>query len=106
MNGALFSFRRFWAVVVKEFMQLRRDRMTFAMIVAIPLVQTMLFGYAINSDPKHMPTALVLGESTFLTRSLEAALRHAAELTGHFSLRATTLEDVFLAVAGRGLEGK
>ena len=72
-----FSLTRWWGVVIKEFLQLRRDRLTFAMIVGIPIIQLTLFGYAINSDPKHMPTALVLGESTFLTRSLEAALRHA-----------------------------
>ena len=82
MNGALFSFRRFWAVVVKEFMQLRRDRMTFAMIVAIPLVQTMLFGYAINNDPKHLPTAVVCSDGSPLARSLEASLINSGYFDG------------------------
>ncbi|MBR4747097.1 MAG: ABC transporter permease [Desulfovibrio sp.] len=74
MNGSLFSFPRFWAVVVKEFLQLRRDRMTFAMIVAIPLMQTILFGYAINNDPRHLPTAVVCSDDSPLARSLEASL--------------------------------
>ena len=72
-----FSFSRWWGMVIKELLQLKRDRLTFAMIVGIPIMQLVLFGYAINSDPKRLPTALVLGESTFLTRSLEAALRHS-----------------------------
>ena len=74
MNGSLFSFPRFWAVVVKEFLQLRRDRMTFAMIVAIPLMQTILFGYAINNDPRHLPTAVVCSDDSPLARSFEASL--------------------------------
>ena len=55
-----FSFRRWWAMVGKEFLQLRRDRVTFAMIVGIPIIQLTLFGYAINTDPKHMPTAMIV----------------------------------------------
>ena len=50
-------FQRWWAIVGKEFLQLRRDRMTFGMIVGIPIIQLVLFGYAINTDPKHLPTA-------------------------------------------------
>ncbi len=52
-----FSWTRFVAVAVKEFIQMRRDRLTFAMMVGIPLIQLGLFGFAINSDPKHLPTA-------------------------------------------------
>ena len=63
MNGErVFSPTRWWGVVIKEFLQLRRDRLTFGMIVGLPIIQLLLFGYAINSDPKHLPTALVLGE--------------------------------------------
>ncbi|HRT06366.1 MAG TPA: ABC transporter permease, partial [Kiritimatiellia bacterium] len=51
-----FSFPRWWAMVLKEFLQLKRDRVTFAMVVGIPLIQLALFSYAINTDPKHMPT--------------------------------------------------
>ncbi len=58
MTRFAFNWRRFWAVVEKEFIQMRRDRVTFAMMVGIPLVQLVLFGYAINSDPKHLPTAV------------------------------------------------
>ena len=50
-----FSPARFWAMVVKEFIQMRRDRVTFAMMVGVPLLQLTLFGFAINSDPKHLP---------------------------------------------------
>ena len=82
MRGAFFSFRRFWAVVVKEFLQLRRDRMTFAMIVAIPLVQTILFGYAINTDPRNLPAAVDGGDGSPLARSFVAGLA----ASGYFSL--------------------
>ncbi len=82
MRGVFFSFRRFWAVVVKEFLQLRRDRMTFAMIVAIPLVQTILFGYAINTDPRNLPAAVVGGDGSPLARSFVAGLA----ASGYFSL--------------------
>lgn len=69
-----FSWSRWWAIVVKEFLQLKRDRLTFGMIIGIPIVQLLLFGYAINNDPKHLPTALVLGEQSPFTRSFEQAL--------------------------------
>ncbi|HEU4754316.1 MAG TPA: ABC transporter permease, partial [Armatimonadota bacterium] len=49
-------------MVQKEFLQLRRDRVTFAMIVGLPLIQLALFGYAINTDPKRLPTAVVLAD--------------------------------------------
>ena len=47
-----FNWRRFWAMVCKEFIQMRRDRLTFGMMVGIPMIQLILFGYAINSDPE------------------------------------------------------
>jgi len=50
-----FAWHRFLAVVTKEFIQMRRDRMTFAMMVGIPMIQLILFGFAINSDPKELP---------------------------------------------------
>ena len=50
-----FSLTRWWGIVLKEFLQLRRDRITFGMVVGIPIVQLVLFGYAINTDPKHLP---------------------------------------------------
>lgn len=78
MSGErVFSLTRWWGVVIKEFLQLKRDRLTFGMIVGIPIVQLLLFGYAINSDPKHMPTALILGEQSPFTRGLAAALKNS-----------------------------
>ena len=57
-----FSPARCWAVVVKEFIQMRRDRLTFGMMIGIPLLQLILFGFAINSDPRHLPTAVLLAD--------------------------------------------
>ncbi len=74
------SGRDFWgktyAVFVKEFIQLKRDRVSFAMIIMIPLIQLMLFGYAINTNPKHLPTAVLLQEHSDLGRSILAALKN------------------------------
>jgi ABC-2 type transport system permease protein len=69
-------FRKTWAVLVKEFIQLRRDRISFGMIIMIPLIQLMLFGYAINTNPRHLPTAVLLQENSDLSRSILAALRN------------------------------
>ncbi len=77
MGGHAFSLNRWLGIVIKEFMQLRRDRLTFGMIVGIPVIQLLLFGYAINTDPKHLPTALILGEQTRFTRSIEASLSNS-----------------------------
>ena len=71
-----FSFARTWAVFVKEFQQILRDRLTFGMAVGIPILQLVLFGYAINSDPKQLPTAVVTAEQGPLVRSLVTALQH------------------------------
>lgn len=71
----LFSFARWWSIVLKEFLQLRRDRITFAMIIGVPIVQLTLFGYAINTDPKQMPTALIAADASEFTRSLVAAMQ-------------------------------
>jgi ABC-2 type transport system permease protein len=72
-NGFL---RKTWAVLVKEFIQLRRDRVSFAMIIMVPLLQLMLFGYAINTNPRNLPTALLLQEQSDLARSILAALEN------------------------------
>lgn len=69
-------FRKTWAVLVKEFIQLRRDRVSFAMIIMIPLIQLLLFGYAINTNPRHLPTAMLLQEHSDLGRSILAALKN------------------------------
>jgi ABC-2 type transport system permease protein len=71
-------WRRFLAVFIKEFVQMRRDRITFAMMVGVPLMQLILFGYAINADPKSLPTAIVMGDSSPFARSIVSALQNSA----------------------------
>ncbi|MBL9135510.1 MAG: ABC transporter permease [Verrucomicrobiales bacterium] len=73
-----FNFARWWAIVAKEFIQMRRDRLTFGMMIGIPCVQLILFGYAINSDPKHLPTAVLSADHSVFSRSLVQALGHSA----------------------------
>src|SRR5580765_4285308 len=72
-----FSTARLWAVVVKEFVQMRRDRLTFAMILGIPLVQLILFGFAINSDPRHLPAAVLLADQGPQGRTLLYAMKNS-----------------------------
>ncbi len=69
-------WRKTFAVLVKEFIQLKRDRISFAMIAMVPLVQLMLFGYAINTTPHDLPTAVLMQERTDLSRSILAALEN------------------------------
>src|SRR5580692_9752855 len=74
-----FGFwRRSFAMVIKEFIQLRRDRVSFAMIVMIPVMQLLLFGYAINTTPHNLPTAVLLQEDSDLGRSVLKALENSA----------------------------
>ncbi len=78
----LFSWGRLLAVMLKEFLQLRRDRLTFAMMIGIPIIQLTLFGFAINGDPKALPTVVIAHEQGPFTRSLVAALAN----TGYFRM--------------------
>src|SRR6266403_5296511 len=74
-----FGFwRRSYAMVVKEFIQLRRDRVSFAMIVMIPVMQLLLFGYAINTTPRHLPTAVLIQEDSDLARSVLKAMENTS----------------------------
>jgi ABC-2 type transport system permease protein len=74
-----FGFwRRSYAMLVKEFIQLRRDRVSFAMIVMIPVMQLLLFGYAINTTPRNLPTAVLLQEDSDLARSILKALENTS----------------------------
>ena len=74
-----FGFwRRSYAMVVKEFIQLRRDRVSFAMIVMIPVMQLLLFGFAINTTPRNLPTAVLLQEDSDLARSILKAMENTA----------------------------
>lgn len=77
-----FSLVRVWAVIIKEFQQMMRDRLTFAMAIGVPIMQLVLFGYAINNDPKGLPTVLVAYDSGPLSRSLVAAVQN----TGYFRI--------------------
>jgi len=72
-----FSVFRFWAIVVKEFIQMRRDRVTFGMMIGIPLIQLVLFGFAINADPKHLPTVVLLADYGPHGRTLLQAIRNS-----------------------------
>ncbi|MDR3423862.1 MAG: ABC transporter permease [Alphaproteobacteria bacterium] len=71
------SLRRAWAILAKEFIQLRRDRPTLAMMIMIPVIQLLLFGYAINTDPKHMPTAVLAEDHSLFARSFVAGLKNS-----------------------------
>jgi ABC-2 type transport system permease protein len=72
-----FSLRRLVAILIKEFIQMRRDRSTFAVMVGVPILQLLLFGFAINADPKHLPTALHIADDSRYARSIEAALKNS-----------------------------
>ncbi|MBB6467700.1 ABC-2 type transport system permease protein [Aminobacter lissarensis] len=74
-NG-IFSFARLGALLTKEFIQMRRDRITFAMMLGVPLMQLVLFGFAINSDPKSLPAALVATSNDQYTRAMVSALQN------------------------------
>jgi ABC-2 type transport system permease protein len=72
-----FSWARFVAVLMKEFVQMRRDRLTFAMMVGIPIIQLVLFGFAINSDPKYLPTAVLVADQSPFARSMIRAMENS-----------------------------
>lgn len=78
----LFSLTRWLGIVLKEFLQLRRDRITFGLIIGLPIAQLILFGYAINADPKNLPLAVVDASNGEYSRSLVEALSN----TGYFKI--------------------
>lgn len=80
-----FSAQRTWAVFVKEVQQMLRDRLTFAMAIGVPILQLVLFGYAINTDPKGLPTSLISADTGTFARSIGAALQN----TGYFRITHT-----------------
>ncbi len=82
MKRNRFSWSRWTGIVIKEFIQLRRDRLTFGMIVGIPVIQLLLFGFAINSDPKSLPTAVLSQDNSQYARTIVAALQNS----GYFKL--------------------
>lgn len=75
-----FSLSRFVAVLWKEFIQMRRDRVTFGMMIGLPIIQLMLFGFAINADPRHLPTLVEVNDDGPLTRALLAGM----DTSGYF----------------------
>lgn len=82
---------RLGAMIRKEALQLRRDKLTFAMMFGMPIMQILMFGYAINNDPKHLPAAILAADHSTYTRSIQSAL----ENTGYFK---------FIAEAGSEAE--
>ncbi|NBR08670.1 MAG: ABC transporter permease [Opitutaceae bacterium] len=82
MNPPRFTFHRFWAIVLKEFIQMKRDRVTFGMMIGIPLMQLIIFGFAINADPKHLPAAIRSADQGPFARTLIVALKNS----GYFNL--------------------
>ena len=77
-----FSLSRWIGIIVKEFIQLKRDRLTFGMIIGIPVLQLILFGYAINADPKRLPTAVLTADSSPYSRTLLSAM----QTSGYFRI--------------------
>jgi ABC-2 type transport system permease protein len=92
------SWGRVLAVLLKEFVQLRRDRLTFAMLVGVPILQLLLFGYAINGDPRQLPTAIVALDEGPFSRSIV----RAAENTGYFRVVASVSDGQAEAMLARG----
>lgn len=82
-------WNRIFAIFLKEFIQLRRERLTLIMVVVVPVLQLLLFGFAINTDPRELPTTLVLGDNSAFVRSII----RAAEVTGYFKIVGTTTEE-------------
>ena len=68
------SLSRILAIMGKEFIQMLRDRLTFGMMVGIPVMQLLLFGYAINTDPRHLPTLVEMGDNGPASRAITQAL--------------------------------
>jgi len=75
-------WRRVWAMTIKEVAQMRRDRLTFGMMIAVPIMQLLLFGYAINTDPKHLPSAIYARDNGPLSRAVVASLSNS----GYFDI--------------------
>jgi ABC-2 type transport system permease protein len=82
MISLSFNFARFVAIIRKEFIQMRRDRLTFAMMFGIPILQLILFGFAINSDPKNLPVAVLASDNSPFARRFI----HALENSGYFQI--------------------
>ena len=82
-----FSLTRLRALLAKETIQMRRDRITFALMLGVPLLQLVLFGFAINTDPKQLPAALVAPTQDRYTRAMVSALQHSLKTNVHVPSR-------------------
>ena len=89
--------RKVFAMMLKEVLQLRRDRVTLATMISVPLMQLIMFGYAINTTPRHLPTAVLLQENTDVGRSIIAALRNTKYFTIKYQARTPEEFDHLLA---------
>jgi ABC-2 type transport system permease protein len=90
-----FSLSRWIGIIVKEFIQLKRDRLTFGMIIGIPVLQLILFGYAINSDPRRLPTAVLSADSSSYSRTLLSAMQTSSYFRlDHFAATQDEVEDL------------
>ena len=83
-----FSFRRLWALLRKEWLQVRRDPMTLRLIIIMPVMQLLLFGYAINANPRDLPAGLLMAQPSKYERTIVAALRN----TGYYKIRTIASE--------------
>ena len=91
------SWSRFLAILIKEFRQVRRDRLTFGMMVGVPILQLLLFGFAINSDPKHLPAAIVVADASEFSRSFVAGLENSGYFRITHRLQSEAEADALLA---------
>ena len=83
------SFKRLRSLLRKEWIQVRRDPLTLRLIIAMPIMQLLLFGYAINTNPKHLPTGVLSAEPSKYERTLVAALQN----TGYYDIRTLRSEE-------------
>ncbi len=93
-----FSLARLLAMLRKEWVQMRRDRATVGLTVMLPLIQLFLFGYAINANPRHLPTGVIAAEHSTYERTLTSALQN----TGYFDIRPFTTEEQAEQALARG----
>jgi hypothetical protein len=106
LMGEYFSISRWFGIVGKEFIQLKRDQLTFGMIVGIPIIQLTLFGFAINSDPKHLPTTALVADDSQFSRSILAALRNSDYFAFIGEARSESEADSMLATGQAQFRGQ
>lgn len=86
----IFSLKRANAVLKKEFIQLKRDTVTLRMIIMIPIMQLLLFGYALNTDPKHLPTAVLSYDNSALSRAVITGLKNTEYFSVDYEISSDT----------------